>query len=463
MAVTGKIVLLVSVLFVVFVAIKINSVLEVPPRPKFKDTWWGPGTQTNEDTSIKPFKINIPSEVIVDLMQRLEATRPFTPPLEGIQQQYGMNTNLLKEVIDFWKTKYNWREREKFLNKLTQFTTSVQGLQLHFIHVKPSVTSGVRVLPLLILHGWGGSIREFYDIIPLLTTPQEGRDFVFEVIAPSLPGFGFSQAAAKPGLSATQMAVVLKNLMKRLGFEKYYVQGGDWGGVIAAIMAAIYPEIVLGLHSNMCIVNTPLSHLKLLLGSFYPPLVVEKEYEERLYPLSKLYSNYLLELGYFHLQATKPDTLGVALKDSPVGLAAYMLEKFTIWTNPEWKDRADGGLTEKFSYTQLLDNIMIYWVTSSITTSMRIYADTMDKVQRGLAIERIPIEVPSACAKFKHELFYFPDSLLKDKFKQLVQSNDFPVGGHFAAFEEPALLAGDIWAAVDKFETINRRKKGDAI
>lgn len=221
-----------------------------------------------------------------------------------------MNTNLLKEFIEFWNTKYDWKERQEYLNKYPQFTTKIQGLNIHFIHVKPSNVTNQRVLPLLILHGWGGSIREFYDLIPLLTTPQSGRKFVFEVIVPSLPGFAFSQAASKPGLGVAHMAVIFKNLMIRLGYEKYYLQGGDWGGVITSIMAALYPEHVLGLHSNMCVVNSPKANAKLLIGSLIPSLVVEEEYQDRLYPLSETFSNIMEESGYFHMHATKPDTLG---------------------------------------------------------------------------------------------------------------------------------------------------------
>jgi juvenile hormone epoxide hydrolase len=167
--------------------------------------------------------------VIADLHQRLKNARPLIQPLEGIQHQYGLNTRLLSKIVDFWRTEYNWKERETFLNKFPQFTVSVQGLKLHYIHVQPLNPEGHKVLPLLLLHGWPGSVREFYEIIPLLTTPQPGRSFVFEVIAPSLPGYGFSEAAVRPGLGAVQMAVVFKNFMNRLGFEEYYIQGGDWG------------------------------------------------------------------------------------------------------------------------------------------------------------------------------------------------------------------------------------------
>ncbi|XP_023310063.1 juvenile hormone epoxide hydrolase 1-like isoform X2 [Anoplophora glabripennis] len=450
-------VLVIASIGVVLVGIylKGKSLFEVPPLPQLEDTWWGPRDPSKEDGEIRPFKINVSDEILKDLQQRLANALPFQEPLEGVKQHYGINTHLLKNIVDFWRTKYNWREREKFLNQYPQFTVSVQGLRIHYLHVKPKETKGVKVLPLLLLHGWPGSIREFYEIIPLLTTPQKGRDFVFELIVPSLPGYGFSEAAVRPGLGAIQMAVVFKNLMARLGYQKYYLQGGDWGAAIVQYMSTLFPEKIIGVHSNMCFVNNVLSNLKLFLGSFYPSLVVSKELEDKVYPLSEKFSFNLLETGYMHLQATKPDTVGVALRDSPVGLAAYILEKFTTGTNPEWKDLDDGGLTKKFSLTNLLDNVMIYWVTRSFTTSMRLYAETLNKAHRGFGIERIPVEVPSGCARFSHELFIQPDFVLRGKYSNLIHISDLE-GGHFAAFEAPEILAEDVFAFTEKVEALRK-------
>lgn len=245
--------------------------------------------------------------------QRLEKTRLTVPPLEGIHFQYGFNTDTLKKIITFWQKEYKWRDREIFLNKFPQFTTKIQGLDLHFIHVKPKITDPAikKTIPLLLLHGWPGSVREFYSLIPLLTTkPQHGADFVFEVVAPSLPGYGFSQAAVKPGLGTAQIAVVFNNLMKRLGHDKYYVQGGDWGSQIASNMGVFYPNNVLGLHLNLCTVSNLCNTLKIAVASLFPRLIVEEKDVDKLYPLGEKFGNTLLESGYFHLQATKPDTVG---------------------------------------------------------------------------------------------------------------------------------------------------------
>ncbi|KAK4877710.1 hypothetical protein RN001_010216 [Aquatica leii] len=458
MAFFRKVFYLIIAATIVFVGVKINYLLEPPPIPNLENEYWGPGSPTKDDTAIRPFKINVPEQVLEVLKTKLNQPHTLISPLEGIQQQYGMNTNLLKKIVEFWKTKYDWRKREQYLNKYPQFQTKIQGLTIHFLHVKPTVTEGKEVVPLLLLHGWPGSVREFYELIPLLTTPRKDQNFVFEVVVPSLPGYGFSEASAKPGLGPIEIGAIFKNLMKRLGLNKFYIQGGDWGAHIGRCMAAFYPEHVLGLHSNMCMSQTPMSQLKLIIGAFYPPLVVDEKFQHRMYPLGSIFANTLLETGYMHIQSTKPDTIGVALGDSPIGLAAYILEKFTSWTNPEWKNREDGGLNIKFKYEDLLDNVMIYWVTGSITTSMRLYSETINKRNVGSRYELIPVEVPSACARFAYELLYFSDTILKHTFKQLVQTNDIPRGGHFAAFEEPQLMADDVWPAVQKFRQVHKQQ-----
>ncbi|KAI4471855.1 epoxide hydrolase 1-related [Holotrichia oblita] len=460
----SKIFLVIGGISVILIGLKINSLLEVPPMPVLEETWWGPGQAKKVDTSIRPFKIDIPEKVITDLTQRLKNARPFTPPLEGIQQQYGMNTKLLSEIVEFWKTKYDWKERQTFLNQYPQFKTNIQGLDIHFLHVKPTNTKDLKVLPLLLLHGWPGSIREFYELIPLLTTPQPGKDFIFQVIAPSLPGMytglWILRCCGETWTWHSQHWSHFQNLMHRLGFKKFYIQGGDWGALILSNMATVFPEEVLGAHSNACVAlnDNPIVNFKLLLGSIFPSLVVSKEHESKMYPLSKNFEFGLTEGGYMHIQATKPDTVGVGLNDSPVGLAAYILEKFTSWTNRDWINRMDGGLLMKYDYTKLLDNVMIYWVTNSITTSARLYAESFGKEFWELRLGSIPITAPTACAKFENDIgIYQSDEVLKLKFTNLLQSTDFSDGGHFAALEVPQLLAKDMWSAFEKF--LNYYKK----
>ncbi|CAH2000397.1 unnamed protein product [Acanthoscelides obtectus] len=399
-------------------------------------------------------------KVLEDLDHRLSNHLPFQDPLEDAKQHYGMNTRLLETIVDHWKTKYNWRERENFLNQYPHFKTKIQGLDIHFVHVKPKETKGLKVVPLLLVHGWPGSFREFLETIPMLTTPQLGRNFVFEVVVPSLPGYGFSDAAVRPGMNPSAIAVIFKNLMARLGFNRYYIQGGDWGSMIVHVMSVLYPDRILGVHQNMCFVNTPIANMKMFMASVYPSLFMKQEHVNLIYPLSKMYSYILLESGYLHLQATKPDTVGVALRDSPVGLAAYILEKFTTWTNKEWKDLEDGGLTKKYTLTNLLDNVMIYWVNRSITTSMRLYSEAFSSDYYNQQWDRQPIkDVPSGCLRAEHEIAFSPDFILEEKYENLVHLKDYDNVGHFAAFQEPELFSKDVYDFVDKVEKLPKEKK----
>uniref|UniRef100_A0A182S814 Epoxide hydrolase N-terminal domain-containing protein n=1 Tax=Anopheles maculatus TaxID=74869 RepID=A0A182S814_9DIPT len=443
---------------IVFVVITLTSAVVfkqyremVAPKPVPElnlKRYWGPGDvkQYKEDTSIKPFKVSYDAPVIEKLRAKLNDVPNLTPPLEGVGFEYGFNSNRLKEILKYWRTTYldKWSEREKFLNKFPHFQTQIQGLNIHYIHVKPKVPAGTKVLPLLLLHGWPGSVREFYDIIPLLTSKSNDKDFVFEVIVPSLPGYGWSQGSAKKGLSPSEAAIVLKNLMSRVGFEKFYIQGGDWGALIGNYIATFFQSNVLGVHLNMCSIMTPLSFPKLFLATLRPSMFVEEQYTDYYFPLGSKFSNLIEETGYMHLQATKPDTIGTALQGNPIGLAAYIMEKFSTWTNPAYRNLADGGLEKYFTLDALLDNVMIYYLTDSITTSQRFYAEAMASDELKKEIDRIPTVVPAACAKFRHELFLQLDWILKDHFTNLVQSNHFADGGHFAAMQLPEVLYKDV-------------------
>lgn len=428
--------------------------------PKLPDTYWGSSKVKKESTDIRPFTIDVPSSVIEDLKHRLANRRSYVEPLENVGWTYGISTVFLNSVLDHWKDKYNWTERQALLNKYPQFKTVIQGLDIHFYHVRPTnlpKNRNLKVLPLLMLHGWPGSIVEFQKIIPRLTTPSPIHDFVFEVVAPSLPGYGFSEGAARAGLGASQIAVIFKNLMQRLKFDKFYVQGGDWGAVIASDMSAIFPEKIIGLHSNMCTAKGLKTLVWTLVGSYFPSFVgVESEKYDVYFPLSKVLSNIVEESGYFHIQATKPDTIGAALASNPDGLAAYILEKFSTWTNKAYRKRDDGGILEKFKIDELLDNVMVYWVTNSITTSVRLYSEQFSSAQRALQMDHVPVKVPTACAAFPNELFLTAKSILKSKFHNLIQYNVLERGGHFAAFEEPQLMANDIISFVEKNEKLNQ-------
>ncbi|XP_023939567.2 juvenile hormone epoxide hydrolase [Bicyclus anynana] len=455
--------LFISAIFAALSSYYAYKIFTTPPdMPKLDlQEYWGPYPMNSEpDLSIRPFEIEFSDIMINDLKERLLHRRPFPPPLEEVGFTYGFNSHFLTRVLDYWQNKYNFKEREQFMNKFDHFITKIQGLDVHYIHVKPPVSEDIEVLPLLMMHGWPGSVREFYEVIPKLTTPQPGKKFVFEIIAPSLPGFGFSQAPVRPGFGPVEMAIVISNLMKRIGYDKYYIHGGDFGHVMGSMLVTFYPQNVLGFHTTTpLLLFHPLENIFTLLGTLWPSLIVEPQLQSRMYPLSEHLLRLAEESGYLHLQATKPDTVGIALTDSPAGLAAYIIEKFSTWTNNAYKKSGDGNLLAKFSLTHLLDNVMVYWSTNTITTSMRTYAETLNKRFIAMRLDEIPTDVPTWGIKFKHELVFHPDCMLKLKFKNYLHSTIVEDGGHFAAMENPDILATDIFDAVDTFLQFHNHTK----
>lgn len=325
-------------------------------------------------------------------------------------------------------------------------------MNIHYIHVVPKPSKPtIKVIPLLLLHGWPGSVREFYEFIPLVTKESPDRDFVFEVIAPSLPGYGFSEAAAKQGLDPEEMGVIFRNLMLRLGKNRFYVQGGDWGSMIGSAMATYFTDNVIGFHTNMCFASTPIGFIKNIIAETLPKYFIDMKHHDFFFPSKRTFVELLKEMGYMHIQATKPDTIGAVLAHNPVGLAAYILEKFSTWTNPQYRDLADGGLEKYFTLDALIDNLMFYYIPNSITSSQRLYKESFSG-DRVFDLDRVPTETPFACARFKHELAQTIDWVLQDKYKNMVQANYFQDGGHFAAMQLPKVLYKDFVEFVKKVE-----------
>ncbi|KAH8270818.1 hypothetical protein KR018_005641 [Drosophila ironensis] len=424
------------------------------------NAYWGPNSRESyrENKAVLPFDISVKAEVIEDLKKQLSRPLKAQEPLEDVGFQYGFNAKELAKLVKYWRDTYlaKWSDREQYLKQFDHFQTEIQGLKIHFIHAKPRQVKGQKqkkVLPLLLMHGWPGTVREFYDFIPLLTTPSDKSDYVFEVIAPSLPGFGWSQGSSKTGLGVPQMAVVMRNLMLRLGFEKFLVQGGDAGAAIGSSIAALFPENVLGYHSNMCMNQSPLGSVNQVLSSLFPSWFIDPQYAQFYRGLGDFFMTLMQEMGYMHIQASKPDTVGNALIDNPTGLASYILEKFSTWTNVEYRDLPDGGLTKRYTYDQLLDNVMIYYVTNSITTSMRLYAEYANKAHFALNIDGVPVQAKAGCTRFLHEISHFPDIVLASRFPNLVHSTHHLEGGHFPAFEVPQKLYEDFVAFVQKADS----------
>ncbi|KAF6200549.1 hypothetical protein GE061_004992 [Apolygus lucorum] len=442
---------LVSVGSAIGIGVLWHCFTSVPDLPDIPLGYWGPGAPKKDDSAVKPFTINISEADVKDFEARLDNTRNIVEPLEGIGFQYGFNSVYLKKVLAFWKNNYKWSERQTFLNKYPQFKTQIAGLNIHFIHVKPDANSkGKKVVPVILLHGWPGSVREFYESIPMLTGQKAMPDVALELVIPSLPGYGWSDAPRRPGMGPAQIGNIFTELMKRLGHDKFFIQGGDWGSVIGSSMALLHPQNVIGYHSNMCFCDGKIAMLHSIVGSMFPSLIVDEHMVDE---FPGQFSNIIQESGYFHIQATKPDTVGVGLTDSPAGLAAYIIEKFSTWTNKKWRDLPDGGL-ENWDKTGLLDNIMIYWFSNSITTSMRLYSEGFSSKYRAYKLDDIPVTVPSGCARFDNEVAFSPTVSLRHKFTDLVQIKDYK-GGHFAAFEVPKTLTDDL---VDFIKTVLSRK-----
>ncbi|KAJ8673730.1 hypothetical protein QAD02_004992 [Eretmocerus hayati] len=396
--------------------------------------------------------------MVQDLKQRLDSVRLPQPALENVGWSYGVRSEYIRSIIDYWKKDYKFEQREDKLNKYPQFITKIQGLDIHYYHVKPQIPEHrqVQVLPLMMLHGWPSSVVEFQKIIPLLNQPRSEYDFAFEMIIPSLPGFGYSDATTKQGLDAPAMAEILKNLMMRLKKPKFYVLAGDWGAWIASSMAIMYPNVILGLHSTMCTRLTPETYGQ----QFSLNPWNDKSITKWLFPttegprdktpsLQDYLSSVIEESGYFHEQATKPDTIGFALSDSPAGLAAYILEKFAIATNKLNKYTNDGNIT-KLGLDNLIDNLMLYWIPNKITSSMRIYAESANRYSSSFQMEKMKVKVPTSCVQAPNEIIDIPKEDLCKRFVQMKNYQRLSKGGHFLALEEPTLYAHEIWRGIGR-------------
>ncbi|XP_035984530.1 epoxide hydrolase 1-like [Fundulus heteroclitus] len=392
--------------------------------------------------------------VYQDLHERIDRTR-FSDPLEDSGFQYGFNSTYLKKVVSYWRNTFDWKQQVAVLNKYPHFKTKIEGLDVHFIHVRPKHRGDQRVLPLMMVHGWPGSFYEFYKILPLLTQNHDGVSF--EVVIPSIPGYGFSEAPHKKGFNSLAAARIFLTLMERLGFSQFYLQGGDWGSLITTNMAQMRPDRVKGLHLNMCMSTRGFKVLlSMMIGPYLPFLVgFSREDVRRLFPFfEKNVWEMLKESGYLHIQATKPDTAGRGLNDSPVGLAAYLLEKFSTWTHKRNRDLEDGGLERKFSLDDLLTNVMIYWTTGSIISSMRFYKENLGSNPNDRIDARTGIFVPTGLAAFPQELLHCPRSWAQIRYRNIVSYTFMPQGGHFPALEEPRLLATDVIQFAKKVEEL---------
>ena len=372
------------------------------------------------NTEIRPFRVQIPQADLDDLNARLAATR-WPDELPGVGWSYGTPVSYLKDLAEYWRTSYDWREHEARLNEFPQFTTTIDGQNIHFLHVRSPEPNA---LPLILTHGWPGSIVEFMDIIGPLTDPRaHGGDpaDAFHVIAPSMPGFGFSGPTRETGWDTSRIARAWVELMRRLGYERYGAQGGDTGSVISPLLGRFDAEHVVGVHVN---------------GSLgFPsgdPDGIARMTEAEQARLGDLQRQMEEGTGYAVIQSTRPQTVGVALSDSPAGQLAWIVEKFKEWTDPAAELPEDA-----VDRDAMLTNVSLYWLTGTATSSARLYRE--GRASWGQQTERS--EVPSGVAVFPGD---FGIRTIAERDDNVVHWSEFDRGGHFAAMEVPDLLVGDV-------------------
>jgi epoxide hydrolase len=368
-------------------------------------------------SGIRPFRIEIPQAELDDLSDRLTRTRfPEEATAEGWVQ--GVPLSRMRELIDYWRDGYDWRRCEALLNGLGQHKTRIDGLDIHFLHVR-SPNAGA--LPLLLTHGWPGSVLEFAKVIGPLTDPEAhgGRaSDSFHVIAPSLPGYGFSDKPRTSGCGVEAIAHMWSQLMERLGYERYVAQGGDWGSSVTVQLGRQAPKGLAAIHLNMLSAR---------------PAEFEGEPDaDEIEALAAAAEFANVESAYARLQATRPQTIGYALADTPSGQAAWIYEKFGQWSD------CNGDPETIFKRDELLDNIMLYWLTNSGASSARLYFESMNSFQP------FKVHLPVGISLFPKEIIKVPRRWADAVFSNIIHWNRLDRGGHFAAFEQPALFVDEL-------------------
>ena len=360
-------------------------------------------------TDIRPFRIDIPEKSITDLQARLALTR-FPEKETPDDWTQGVPLAYMRQIRDYWAERYDWRRAEARINAFPQFMTTIDGVDIHFIHVR-SPAPGARAL--VLTHGWPGSIVEFLKVIgPLADPAAHGGDpaDAFHVVCPSLPGYGFSGKPTVPGWGVEKIADTWATLMARLGYDSYFAQGGDWGSAVTTAIAMRDTAHCTAIHLNMVVaIPDPIDNLT--------------ELEQRALAGMKYYQDW--DSGYSKQQSTRPQTLGYALVDSPLGQAAWIMEKFWAWTD------CDGHPENALSLDEMLDNIMLYWLTGSAASSARLYWESFNSFGSG------EVNVPTACSIFPKEIFVCSRRWAENRYKNIIYWNELEKGGHFAAFEQP--------------------------
>ena len=372
--------------------------------------------------AVRPFTIQVPESVLDDLRARLRQTR-WPGEVPGTGWTYGTNLDYMRDLVRYWLDEYDWRAQEAALNRLPQFPATVDGLQIHFVHVRGN---GPNPMPLIISHGWPGSFVEMMEVIgPLADPAAHGGDpaDAFDVVVPSLPGYGFSQPASEPGMTPRRIGDLFVKLMTDvLGYPRFAAQGGDWGAFVSSVLGWRHPQKLLGIHLNLLAVRRD-------------PKVSPENEQEAVY-LAELAHWLKEEMGYQWIQGTKPQTLAYGLTDSPAGLAAWIAEKFRSWSD------CGGVIENAVSRDELLANISLYWFSGAIGSSFWPYYARMHSewpIPQGRTVD-----VPVGYAEFPKEILRPPRSLAARTYTDIRRWTTMPRGGHFAALEQPEALAREM-------------------
>jgi pimeloyl-ACP methyl ester carboxylesterase len=376
------------------------------------------------DDAVRPYRIDVPDEVLDDLRHRLDATRwPEAAPVDDWSQ--GAPLYWIQDICQYWAHDYDWRARESRLNRFDQFVTTIDGLDIHFVHQR---SPNAEAKPLVITHGWPGSIVEFHKVIEPLTNPTEHGGQAadaFHVICPALPGFGFSGKPTRTGWGVERIASAWATLMARLGYDRYFAQGGDWGSAVTRSIGGQDEE------------HCEAIHITLAMGT-RPRIDGEPNaQEQRAIKGGEYYQAW--DSGYSKQQATRPQTVGYGLADSPAGQAAWILEKFWAWTD------CDGHPENILHRDELLDNVMFYWATNSATSSARIYWESFGRARA------VNLSVPVGVAVYPKEIVPPVRSWMEADYPNIVHWSEQPKGGHFAAFEQPELFVADVRTCFRQF------------
>jgi len=388
---------------------------------------------------MKPFTIDVPATTLGDLADRLARTR-WPDEVDGSQWDYGMKLAYLQELVEYWQTTFDWREQERRLNELPQFVVTIDGLDVHFVYVRGADPSP---LPLVITHGWPSSVFEMYKIIGPLTDPVrhggDGAD-AFDVVIPSLPGFGYSGRPARRG--PTHADRLWRKLMTEvLGYRRFVAHGGDVGARVTSALGRFHGDVVSGIHIGSVDLDWP------------DPLPQDTDLSEAERDYLARVKRWEKEEGaYGEIQATRPQTLAYGLNDSPVGLAAWLVEKFRAWSD------CDGNVESRFSKDDLLTNVMIYWLTQTIGSSMRRYFEVRHNPAPNPLKLGERIEVPTGIAMFPGEKDLLVPREWAERCYNVRRWTDMPRGGHFPALEEPELLVEDLRAFFREFRDSSTRK-----